>query len=107
MNDRCRKAREVWESCRSQKSAWSSTRLTTLGEIVNAYRKNKRGRLRAEIDYYSCLTLKQAVARAARAERPDGKRHGHQTRIRRRTLQQVALVLGDASLRSYRNFDDL
>ena len=60
------------------------------------------------MDYYANLpSLRETIARAARAERPDGKRHDHQTRIRRRALQRVERILEAASLRLCTDFEYL
>jgi hypothetical protein len=80
----------------------------TLTEVVLAYRQNYRPGARPELEYYANLpSLEEAVARASRAERPDGKRHDHQTRIHQNALHQVERRLAKTSLRSYTSFATL
>jgi hypothetical protein len=108
MNAGCRKALAAWRNCRRRRTTSPQAPPTTLAGVVSAYRRDYRPRARAELDYYANLpSLREAVSRAARAERPDGKRHDHQTRIRRRALQEALRILGGASFRAYTNFHDL
>jgi hypothetical protein len=106
--ERYRRALAAWTICRRRRAVPASPPPTTLAEIVSAYRREYQPGARAELVYYASLpSLREAVLRAARAERPNGKRHDHQTRIRRRALQQVQRVLGEATFRSFTNFQDL
>lgn len=83
-------------------------RPVTLAAIVRAYREDHQRGAKAEQDYYANLpTLAEAVERAARAERPDGKRHDHQTRLTRASLETARRRLGDTPIPSVRTFAEL
>jgi hypothetical protein len=72
---------------------------------VRAYRRDYQQGAGAELAYYANLpSLKEAVMRAARAERPDGKRHPHQTRIGRNALREVEERLLGVSFRGCTDF---
>ena len=47
------------------------------------------------------------MARASRAERPDGKRHDHQRRIAGKALEQVGPRLDGTSWHAFESFFDL
>jgi hypothetical protein len=80
----------------------------TLARIVQAYVANHRPRAQAEADFYAALpSLREAVRRAARAERPDGKRHDHQTRIRRSALRRAERRLERLDLAGVKTFAEL
>ena len=108
-NQGCRKALEIWKSCRIRRhSSLDAARPVTFAGIVRAYRRDYEQSTQAEFDYYANLpSIKDAVARASRAERPDGKRHDHQTRIRDDALRQVARRLENASWSSFKSFSDV
>jgi len=82
------------KSCRPR----SGRKLRTLADIVAAYKDHHRRRLRDELaSFRKERSLASAVARAARAERPDGKRYDHQRRIKKEALRQVgATLLGNS-----------
>jgi len=109
MNQACRRALETWKSCRRRETKSShTTRPVTLAGVVRAYRQDYQRGARAELEYYANLpSLEAAIARASRAERPDGKRHDHQTRVRQDALQEMERRLAKTSLRSYKSFADL
>ena len=108
MNRAWQEALEAWKTCRGHRAASDTQRPTTFAEVVRAYRRDYQVGARAERDYYSNLpSLREAIERAARAERPDGLRHDHQTRIRRRALLQVQRTLNGESFRSCHSFEEL
>jgi len=109
MNHACRKALGVWKSCRDRRlRSGDTTRPVTFAGIVRAYRHDYALGARAELDYYANLaSVDEAVDRASRAERPDGKRHDHQTRIRRDALDEVAQQLKAVSWNAHKTFPDL
>jgi len=109
MNHACRKALKIWKSCRDRRLRSSgTTRPVTFAGIVQAYRRDHKQGIRAELDYYANLpSLDEAVARASRAERPDGKRHDHQTRIGREALGKGARRLKGISWSAYKTFSKL
>lgn len=99
-------ALERWRSCRKSKN--DRARPRTVAQVVDAYIDVHRPRARAEMDYYASLpSTKEAVRRAARAERPDGKRHDHQTRITRRALRECERKLERLNFSRLASFDDL
>jgi hypothetical protein len=80
----------------------------TLARIARAYIANHRPRAQAEADFYAGLpSLREAVRRASRAERPDGKRHDHQTRIRRSALRVAGRRLKTLDFRRVKDFGEL
>jgi hypothetical protein len=106
----CREATERWKSCRATSGCASDevAGAPTLARIVRAYLRNHRQRARAEADFYSRLpSLAEAVRRASRAERPDGKRHAHQTRVRRAALRAAERRLERVRLARVRDFQSL
>lgn len=108
MNQACKRAMEAWESCRRRNSNRKRFRPTTFAGVVRAYREYHRRGAKAELDYYANLpSLKEAIVRAGWAERPDGKRHDHQTRLQRRALREVEQTLLRVMPRRFKNFDDL
>lgn len=111
MSRPCDIAAEKWKSCRAKSSGCRPDAIEgppTLQSVVRAYRQRHRPRARAELDFYASLpSLGEAVLRAARAERPDGKRHDHQTRIRRSAIQEVQRRLARLNLSRARDFHDL
>lgn len=76
----------------------------TLQAIVDDYDRFHAPVARAEMEFYKGLPLTEAIERAARAERPDGKRHDHQRRIRKEALRKVQVVLRQATLPDGREF---
>jgi hypothetical protein len=62
----------------------------------------------AEIDYYAALpSVAEALRRAGRAERPDGKRHPHQTRITRTALGRAGELLASLRVNGCKSFEEL
>lgn len=60
------------------------------------------------MDYYAGLpTIAEAKRRAGRAERPDGKRHDHQTRLTWAALRQTSEVLARLNVRRCKSFAEL
>jgi hypothetical protein len=101
-----------WVSCRARSTSCRISREVkppiTLEKLVRVYRRFHQPAARAELAYYGSLpTLREAIGRAGRAERPDGKRHDHQTRIRRRALAEAANRLKRLPLTGARRFHDL
>lgn len=109
MNNGCRVALEAWRACRNKgRGPKGRAGPGTLQEIVAAYRKYCQRGAKAEQDYYANLpTLEEAIERAARAERPDGKRHDHQRRLSRSSLEQVRKNLSKTAIQSCETFGDL
>src|SRR5262245_34348987 len=111
MGRACDIAAQEWESCRKSGAGCRSDAidgLPTLRAIVRAYCERHRPRARAELAFYASLpSLREAVRRASRAERPDGKRHGHQTRIRRPAIREAGRQLLQLNLRTSRDFHEL
>lgn len=109
MNRACRSATEIWSSCRRrQRAGKSRPSPVTLSAIVRAYREEFQRGAKAEQDYYANLpTLAEAVERAARAERPDGKRHDHQTRLSSASLREASRRLGNEPIPSCKTFAEL
>ena len=107
----CDVAAEEWKSCRAKASACGSDAiigLPTLTSVVGAYCNNHRSLAQAEMAYYAGLpSMSEAVHRASRAERPDGKRHDHQTRIRCSALEQAERQLAHLNLNAVQDFNDL
>jgi hypothetical protein len=60
--------------------------------------------LHAQLSFYAGLKHAEAVARASRAERPDGRRHDHQRRINRRAMRKLAELLRGETFRRERDF---
>jgi hypothetical protein len=85
----------------------SNHKLTTLREVVADYRRFHAPVAQAETSFYRRLPHTEAVARAARAERPDGKRHDHQRRIPRQAIHAVAKALDGVDFRGLRKFSKL
>lgn len=103
----CIRARDEWISCRDASDS-GTVKPRSIDEIVSAYIQHKRRGAGAEIDYYANLpTVKEAVLRAAKAERPDGKRHDHQRRIGRAAIRKAAQKLRGLRTRGCREFHDL
>lgn len=109
MNDTCRRSRRKWESCRKARSCLAgNTRPLSLVAVVRAYCRDYQQGARAELEYYANLpTIEEAVARASRAERPDGKRHDHQRRVRGEALRKVARSVEGTSWQVFRRFSQL
>lgn len=104
----CIKARDEWISCRSGFGHHSQRELRSLRAIVTDYIHRHRRRARAEVEYYRNLpTLREAVERSGRAERPDGKRHGHQARIGRRAIRLASQRLKNLDFRRCARFEEL
>jgi hypothetical protein len=75
---------------------------------VRHYIRNHRVRAKAEMDYHAALpSVAEAKRRAGRAERPDGKRHDHQTRITRTAIRRASEVLAQLRVQRCRNFAEL
>jgi len=108
MSRSCDMYRSRWASCRAKAMTCRFDAIqgaVTLAKLVDRYRTVYRPSARAELAYYGSLpTLAEAVRRAGRAERPDGKRHDHQTRIRRAALAEAGRRLEKLDLRSSRTF---
>lgn len=109
MNRACRSAVEVWTSCRRRsRGRKTSARPVTLAAIVRAYCQDFQRGAKAEQDYYANLpTLAEAIERAARAERPDGKRHDHQTRLSNSSLEAARRQLVAVPISSCKTFAEL
>lgn len=108
MNKRCKAAVEAWSSCRRREWVGTFSRLETVEEIVSAYCKNCQRGAKAEQEYYANIsTFSEAIERAARAERPDGKRHDHQRRLSKSSLESARKELLKAPIRSCKTFADL
>jgi len=108
----CEVARMKWMACRSHSASCDTLDqlegVVPLAELVRVYKEVKRPAARAELAYWESLpTISDAVRKASRAERPDGKRHDHQTRIRRSALREAARRLRRLELRSVRSFHEL
>lgn len=72
----------------------ANTAFAHLDEAIDDYVECHRVRLRAEMGHYEeAATLREAITRAARAERPDGKRHDHQRRLPPATLREAERAL--------------
>lgn len=103
----CLRARDEWLSCRSRLDGGGRVP-RTLSEIVAHYIRYHRRAAQSEIDFYANLqTLNDALERAGRAERPDGKRHDHQRRIGRKAIRRAGLAIKSANLRRCASFEDL
>jgi hypothetical protein len=111
MSRSCDAAAAKWKSYRAKALGCrpnAITGLPTLTKIVRAYVRGYRQLAQSEIDFYAVLpSLGEAVRRAARAERPDGKRHGHQTRIRRSAIREAERRLARLDLRKLQDFHEL
>lgn len=109
MNDACQRARQKWESCRKLRSCSDGTaHPLSLVAVVRAYYRDHQQGARAELEYYANLpTIKEAVARASRAERPDGKRHDHQRRLRLEALGKAARGVEGTSWKVFKHFSQL
>jgi hypothetical protein len=103
----CHKARERWQACRATADGILA-RQPTLSQIVEAYRRDHQVGARAELDFYRHLpSTHEALARAARAERPDGKRHDHQRRISKQAMREVGRRIPGLSTEEVRTFQEL
>jgi hypothetical protein len=79
-----------------------------LRDVVDAYISDHRRRAKATLTIYAHLpTLKDAVRRAAWAERPDRKREDHQRRLSRSSLGEAERRLDANPIRGVRSFEDL
>ena len=109
MNKACRSVVEAWHSCRRRgRGCKISARPVTLAAVVRTYCQDFQCGANAEQDYYANLpTLSEAVERAARAERPDGKRHDHQTRLSKNSLETARRQLTGAPILSCTTFAEL
>ena len=111
MNKACQKIVKKWNSCRQQGRCEEAREIkspVTHDKIARAYRKYHQATAKAELDFYAKLSsLKEAVKRASRAERPDGKRHDHQTRTRRTAIRKVEKRLQSVPIRNCRTFAEL
>src|SRR5882762_597442 len=66
-----------------------------LRAVVRHYRMNHARNSEAELDSFRReTTLSAAVARAAIAKTPDGRRYSHQHRLKEADLAEAAKVLG-------------
>ena len=80
----------------------------TLSQIVAAYRRDHQEGALAELDFYRHLpSASAALARASRAERPDGKRHDHQRRIPKQAMREVGRRIPQLSIAGVRTFEEL
>lgn len=79
----------------------------TIGDVVDDYVRYHAPVVRAQLTFYAGIAHSEAVARASRAERPDGKRHDHQRRINRRAMRRLAELLGNETFRRERHFGDI
>src|SRR5689334_11489743 len=81
-----------------------------LRAIVRAYIYQRRPTYQAELNWFRQQpSLESAIRYAALATRPDGKRHAHQSRLTKETLETAKQVLlaNAARLTQSRTFDDL
>ena len=102
------KARKRIQETEDCGSAPTHRDLLSLNSIVRAYQRFNRSRLVGQLDSFKREpTLGAAVARAALAQRPDGKRYGHQRRISPNTLKKVRKRLPAKRCGSCRNFSEL
>lgn len=86
------------------------TRQRSLNDLVGAYSRNHRPRACTEYDFLREMeTDEEAISEAALARRKDGKRHDHQRRIQRSSLEESRrrLLQNVALLRSSRSFEEL
>ena len=82
--------------------------LGTLEAVVQRYIETCQVRLEAQLRTFADEpTLQSAVARAALAETPDGKRYSHQRRIKGVVLQAVLHRLLEIDHSQMRSFDEL
>lgn len=82
--------------------------LRNLQAIVRAYVRECRPRLEAQLHSFAHEpTLASAVARAALARSPEGKRYSHQHRIKLATLREAQRRLSAIDLSHKRTFEDL
>jgi hypothetical protein len=82
----------------------------TLDRIVDAYISAHRRHARAVLTYYRRRgSLQAAIEAAGMARLPSGKRHPHQYRLSRLTLEQVtsALLQNEDALRACSSFQEL
>lgn len=92
------------------KSGQANYQVTDLEAIVEHYKRNNRSRIRATREHYSSLaSIDEAIENAGMAWRPDGKRHGHQTRIKRAALEEATRRLLESKelLRQCKDFEEL
>ena len=81
-----------------------------LAQAIDDYLACHQERLRNEVAHYERTSgLRETIERAARAERPDGKRHDHQRRLPRTTLRDAErrLLAIEPELGRARTFHDL
>jgi hypothetical protein len=83
--------------------------LTSYQEVVDDYIQQHRARAAEEFAFFKDKDLKTAIRYAARAMRPDGKRHSHQARYRGKTLAEAERCSQDAAsvLKRCRSFAEL
>ncbi|MEK6285973.1 MAG: hypothetical protein AABO57_09560 [Acidobacteriota bacterium] len=82
--------------------------LGTLEAVVQSYRETCQSRLEAQLRTFGDEpTLQSAVARAALAETPDGKRYSHQRRIKRVVLREMRRRLLEIGFSKLRSFDEI
>jgi hypothetical protein len=81
----------------------------SLGIMVRHYIKFKRRCAQRELDSFSAQPYESALERAAFAKHLDGKRFGHQRRLRKPALRKAAKELMRAAkkLRRSKSFDQL
>ncbi|MBI2845284.1 MAG: hypothetical protein HYX86_01925 [Chloroflexi bacterium] len=83
----------------------------SLEGIVRLYTDKHWPNLEKLLLFYQNLpSLKEAIYKAAFAIRgPNGRRHGHQTRIKKRALEEAASILGqmEGEIRSCKDFEGL
>ncbi|MGH7966903.1 MAG: hypothetical protein ACRERD_34620, partial [Candidatus Binatia bacterium] len=97
--------------CNDDERACSgSEQVDSVEAAVSQYIKNYRRRAARELEYFRLLRSdEEAVSRAALAQLPSGKRHPHQRRIPRDSLEQSRgqLLNNLSSLRNATSFDEL
>jgi hypothetical protein len=80
----------------------------SMEELVQSFILVRRDRLGEENQHYRSLgSLPEAISVAALSCLPNGKRHSHQYRIRRRVLEALRDGLGPDEVRACRSFDEL
>lgn len=88
--------------------ASKSKHLQSVSSIIDDYIANFQYKLQLEREYWADhVNLKNAIRAAAMSEYPLGKRHRHQRRFKKVTLELTAERLCDASLPIDGTFDQL
>ena len=91
--------------CRGDKQG----NFSTYEEIVDDYRKRFAPDINKEREFYGSLNLDSAIANAGRAKTPEGKRHPHQCRLKKKTLEEVTRKLKEkaGSIKECESFESL